>query len=175
MLKKRNIAAVLAVLSGLVFIGSLIEPFMLATFKLQLPGFIPDWLHTRIEEYALEQTGFAVGPQFLLEVIGNLYDSTPVLGVIVFAFSIVIPVLKILICLLVAINLLPRDIGPRAVLIISKWSMADVFIVAFLVVLFKAEDLVYYFETKLGFWFFLTSVILSSTSAYFLTTKLENK
>ena len=172
---KRTAAAALAVLSGLFLMNALTSTFITAVLDLQIPEWIPDVLHERIYNWVLEHAGFAVGPQRLLGVIANLYKTDTFLGVVVFVFSIVIPFGKVVVCLLGAIYPTKKNLGPRLAAYISKYAMADVFIVSLVVVLIKADQLVYRFRIEEGFWFFFAAVIASWVSALLLTIGNSNE
>lgn len=168
---RRSIAASFAVLSAVFLIKAFIEPFAIATLTLNLPKFIPTMFHERITGWTIEQTGFAIGPQYLLRVIKEIYKTQSFLGVAVFIFSVITPFVKILLCLFEAISPSRNNVGAHVVSMVAKWSMADVFIIALVVVFFKAEHLVYKIQPASGFWFFFVSVVLSMISAELLTNR----
>ena len=96
--------------------------------------------------------------------IVELWQSEhPVLAVVVFVFSMVFPIAKLL--ALTVAWVVPMSVGFRngfagVVGQLGKWSMLDVFIVAMLVVLVKAKDLADA-EAKIGIYLFGGAVLTS--------------
>lgn len=170
---RRLIAITFAVFSLLFLIGAFIEPFMTASLHLNLPSWVP--LQNTIKEWVLNNSGFAIGKQYLTVIIRDIFKTQPILGIAVFFFSIVIPIVKSSVCLYEAIMPNENRIGAHIITFIAKWSMADVFIVALVVVFFKAEKLTYKIEPAKGFWFFFASVVASMISAEILTNQWFNK
>ncbi len=101
----------------------------------------------------------------IIFVIEKLFsDSNYIVGILVLSFSMIIPILKSLILLLygffketnLAENLLTY------IEKIGKWSMADVFIVAILVVFFSTKQDIYtVIQLQTGLYFFIGYVLLS--------------
>jgi len=101
----------------------------------------------------------------VLGSISKLFDnSNYVVGVALLLFSILLPLLKTLSMLFVAIFVKNKSLHGVVHLfkIIGKWSMADVFVVAtFLVYLSASKGDMSRAEVQVGLYFFLLYVILS--------------
>ena len=181
-------------LAGLVIATGLLviafqQPFL--TSKFELP--IPDWVRTtlnvydmnpigsdvpateRLNDWLIVKAGIPEGDQDLLQIIKQLFTKRDgddpgqpnyALGVVILAFSVVFPLLKIGLAGVVATVGDRMSEGTRARLLgilghVSKWSMADVFIAALVVVFFKAEGFHYTFEARAGLYCFGASALLS--------------
>jgi len=161
----RTVVAALSGVAALLFVKSLTTPFVVAVFELELPTWFPPTFHARAHDWVLAETGFTVGPKFLPAVIRELHATDQFLAVIVAVFSFAFPILKMFVCLLGSLIPGAARAAARVANATAKWSMADVFIVALLVVLLKAEGLVYYFEAGPGVWYFGASAIVASVAA----------
>ena len=114
----------------------------------------------------------------ILGTVKELYETgNPFVAFLVVLFSVIIPVTKILLLLLAAFALKPAagSTTLKVTGIMSKWSMADVFVVAILVAFLASnakndlEDLVILRATlHSGFYFFLAYCIFSIASTYLL-------
>lgn len=166
------IAALLLVIAALLLIAAFNYPFVNASFELTLPDWIPDWngIHDRIRSWVIEKGGIVVGPRYLLDIIGELFrGGETLLGILVLGFSVVFPSIKIA---LTAVLLIHRRMSDdRRVLLLkmlgslAKWSMGDVFVVALVVVLFKAKGFHYIFSADIGVFSYAGSTILASMAA----------
>jgi uncharacterized paraquat-inducible protein A len=121
---------------------------------------------------AFEKTRSIIG------TVQELYQADKVLvAVLIALFSIVVPVLK---CLLMLVSAMANQAGAiqlanKIKIMISKWSMADVFVVAIFVAFLAAnatqqtEDL-FSLDAQFmsGFYYFLSYCILSVLSAQLL-------
>lgn len=128
---------------------------------------------------AFEKTRSIVG------TVRELYQADKVLvAVLIALFSIVVPVLK---CLLMLVSAMARKSGAirianRIKVMISKWSMADVFVVA-IIVAFLAANATQQTETLFsldaqfmsGFYYFLSYCILSILSAQLLDQQPDQR
>ena len=117
----------------------------------------------------------------ILSTVEELYDNNyPVVAFLIAFFSIIVPALKGLMLLFSYFKISPnlaarlRDISG----VISKWSMADVFVVGVFVAYLaanaiKQEGGLLSFEAVLGpgFYFFLAYCVLSILSAQMLTAR----
>ena len=182
-------------LAGLVIATGLLviafqQPFLTSDFELP----IPDWvrkplavaehnplkrsnvpLTEKLNDWLIEKAGIPEGDQYLLLIIKQLFTKRDgddpgqpnyALGVVILAFSVVFPLLKIGLAGVVATVGDRMSEGTRARLLgilghVSKWSMADVFIAALVVVFFKAEGFHYTFEARAGLYCFGASALLS--------------
>ena len=148
----RNIIAFILIILSLVFLyPGLTSPMISLKIGANLP---------LVGELVVHET-----TQSILNTIETLYenDNSLVAGLILL-FSVIVPILKAVILLAV---LFVKKIGMRAklhkfVAIISKWSMADVFVVGVLLAALatSSEDAI---EANLhqGFYYFLAYCIIS--------------
>lgn len=114
----------------------------------------------------------------ILGTVEALFDAGYYLvGFLIMLFSVIIPVLKGLLMLLAFVHgeHLFKRLGLKTASLISKWSMADVFVVAIIVayLAFNAtehsEDIITLVATLgEGFYYFLTYCVLSILSAQLL-------
>ncbi|WP_053981632.1 paraquat-inducible protein A [Marinagarivorans algicola] len=116
---QRNTAALVLILLSLVMLyPGLTQPMMNLTIEASLP------LIGRMEFY--NQT------QSIMQSVRSLFDSgNQTVAILILLFSVIVPLLKA-IFLLLAFTLPMPDVRyylHKLVLIISKWSMADVFVV----------------------------------------------
>jgi hypothetical protein len=173
------IAGAAIICSAILLIGAFYYPFIKSTFSVDFPDWIPNWfsLHKELEEWIIKKGKIPVGNQYLLGIIKSLFlDGSYFLGVIIFLFSVVFPVLKIVLCV---IALVPaqakrtRDKIISAVGYVSKWSMADVFIVAVIIVMFKAKGFNFKFAAEAGIYFYALSAVLSSLAIILIMRRAE--
>jgi hypothetical protein len=167
--KNSNIIAAVAIIcSALLLIGAFYYPFIKSTFSVDFPDWIPNWfsLHDELEEWIVKKGKIPVGNQYLLGIIKSLFaDGSFFLGIIIFLFSVVFPILKIVLCTVALISFQKTDAKDKiikAIGYVSKWSMADVFIVAVIIVMFKAKGFNFKFTAEPGIYFYAISAILSS-------------
>lgn len=167
--KNSNIIAAVAIIcSALLLIGAFYYPFIKSTFSVDFPDWIPNWfsLHDELEEWIVKKGKIPVGNQYLLGIIKSLFaDGSFFLGIIIFLFSVVFPMLKIVLCAVALISFQKTDAKDKiikAIGYVSKWSMADVFIVAVIIVMFKAKGFNFKFTAEPGIYFYAISAILSS-------------
>lgn len=145
------------------FIDDLIVPVQVELFGLSLS-----------HEFSFEgRMYFYYQCKSVLELIKILLeDRNYVVGISIFCFSILIPFLKLGVSLIMLFKRSPRKISAinRLVLIIGKWSMADVFVAgAFLAFLafnnmntgIRTES-----HTLLGLYYFFAFVVISVLSSY---------
>ncbi|PIB34810.1 hypothetical protein BFP72_05020 [Reichenbachiella sp. 5M10] len=108
--------------------------FTLASFALLFPGLTNPILEITVSADLpiIGKTTFYEQTQSILETVKNLWaHNNEFVAVLIFLFSVIVPVTKGVILLVV---LLVRDFGLklrmfRVVQLIGKWSMADVFVV----------------------------------------------
>jgi len=118
----------------------------------------------------------------ILELIKILFqEDNYVVGISIFCFSILIPFLKLGISLTMLFRRAPQNISRlnRLVLVIGKWSMADVFVAgAFLAFLaFNSMNTGVRTEshTLLGLYYFFAFVVLSVLSSYSVEAHFKTK
>jgi hypothetical protein len=182
--KRQNshlIAGVAVLASAVLLIGAFHYPFIKSSFSVDFPDWLPDWfgLYDELEEWIIKKGKIPVGNQYLLGIIKSLFtDGSYFLGVIISLFSVVFPLLKIALC---AVALIPSIKGHakrniiKAVGYVSKWSMADVFIVAVIIVMFKAKGFNFKFTAEPGIYFYALSAILSSIAIIMIMRKFKSE
>jgi hypothetical protein len=125
----------------------------------------------------------------IIDVAKALLPGSPFVAIMIVLFSVVFPLIKNLVSFLVIFNpaLLNKKLVSIIINNISKWSMADVFVVAIFLAylgydslitnqmqqLYQVENLNLMIDPNAsqigtGFWFFLFYVIASIVSSYFL-------
>ena len=180
--KNSNIIAAVAIIcSALLLIGAFYYPFIKSNFSVDFPDWIPNWfsLHDELEEWIVKKGKIPVGNQYLLGIIKSLFaDGSFFLGIIIFLFSVVFPMLKIVLCAVALISFQKTDAKDRiikAIGYVSKWSMADVFIVAVIIVMFKAKGFNFKFTAEPGIYFYAISAILSSLAILLIMRQFESE
>lgn len=166
----------LTLFSSAILLGLAFEyPFLAGHLDLRLPREIPNLfgLHSKIKSMLISHGQLQIGPQYLLEVIRKLFaGGETAIGLAVLLFSVIIPIAKIVfgIFAVFAGGLWPRfrKLTIAIVLSLTKWSMGDVFIAAFLIVLFKAEGLRYHFTSESGLYYYAASAVASSLGVFLL-------
>jgi hypothetical protein len=173
------IAGVAIICSAILLIGAFYYPFIKSTFSVDFPDWIPNWfsLHKELEEWIVKKGKIPVGNQYLLGIIKSLFsDGSYLLGIIIFLFSVVFPLLKIVLC---GFALIPSIHGDtkrsiiKTISYVSKWSMADVFIVAVIIVMFKAKGFNFKFTAEAGIYFYALSAVLSSLAIILVMRRAE--
>ena len=130
-----------------------------------------NFYNARLHDYATSEGGGGVptGQFYLVDIVRRLFVGDEyVLALAILCFSIVFPGVKLAAC---AYCLSPRLSKERRHSVASfvgrfgKWSMADVFIVALIVVFFKAKGFHYEFRVGVGFIAYCVSFAASSVAA----------
>ena len=168
-------------LSALLLAGAFYFPFIKSSFNVDFPDWLPDWfgLHDELRDWIVKKGKIPVGNQYLLGIIKSLFaEGSIFLGVLIFLFSVIFPVLKIALCAIGlirygAINSVRPDGLIKAIGFISKWSMADVFIVAVIIVMFKAKGFNFTFTAAPGIYCYALSAILSSLTISFIMRRFD--
>ncbi len=150
---------------------------------LEVPVEVELFGQTFSHEFAFEgRMYFYYQCKSILELIRILIEERNyIVGISIFCFSILIPFLKLSVSLLMLLWRSPKKISAinRLVLIIGKWSMADVFVAgAFLAFLafnnmntgVRTES-----HTLLGLYYFFSFVIISVLSSYAVETHFKTK
>lgn len=154
-MKKRNILALILTISSLALLyPGLTKPILSIVIAAELP--------------IIGKTTFYEQTQSILQTIDTLYSTNnKLVGVLIFLFSVVIPVLKGLMMLIV---LLVKDFKWKNRLhqimsLIGKWSMADVFVVGvFIAFLSTHSNSAIQADLLDGFYYFTAYCILSLTA-----------
>ncbi|WP_017712987.1 paraquat-inducible protein A [Prochlorothrix hollandica] len=121
------------------------------------------------KEWIVTMAAIPVGQQRLLFVIEELRREGELpLASLLLIFSIFFPLTKVALCLWLGSPLsAPRPSRGwlKFLTFTSKWSMTDVFVVALIIVFFKAESFNFHVEAELGAYCFAMGAILSSIAA----------
>lgn len=175
------LSAAAIILSAVLLAAAFYFPFIKSSFHIDFPDWLPDWfgLQDELRDWIVKKGKIPVGKQYLFEIIKSLFEEGSIfLGVIIFLFSLIFPVLKIALCAISVIRYGKSDsIIPggliKAIGFISKWSMADVFIVAVIIVMFKAKGFNSRFTAETGIYCYALSAILSSLTIFFITRRFD--
>lgn len=177
-----NLVSIVAIaLSALLLVGAFYFPFIHSKFHLDLPDWIPNWfgLHSELRDWIVKKGKIPTGDQYLLGIIKSLFlEGSIFLGIIIFLFSVVFPVLKIVLSIVYISRSFSKQAMSsdglfRAIGLVSKWSMADVFIVAVIIVMFKAKGFNFSFSAESGIYCYALSAVLSSLVISFISHKSE--
>ena len=138
--------------------------------------------------WIIEASGIPVGDRWLLGIIRELVTAGEVpLAVLLGLFSVAFPWAKVGAC--VGLGALPGgrsgargDRPARSVRfwlkflsVTSKWSMTDVFVVALVIVFFKAESFNFQVEAQGGAYCFAAGAVLSSLAAAILEAHFHRR
>lgn len=168
-----NFSAILSLIAANCF------PFIHCTFNLKMPPWLPHLLNNPLKEWLIAQARISTGPQYLWEIISKLFLSNEFfIGLAVMIFSLILPLLKsVMVCVLACtFNHMGESKRKNALQLlstVSRWSMADVFIVGLCIVFFKAEGFHFRFSAGYGLYFYVLSSFLT-TMSYGLLSKLSN-
>lgn len=145
---------ILAALSYVLLVPGVTEPIMTISAELNVFGLRTQLFHES---------------RSIWETVETLHDlGYTVVAFLIVTFSLIIPVLKALIISLTW--LFPSPMRWKFVSAISKWSMADVFVVGILVAFFTAQSTAELDSELLeGFWWFLGFCLLSIVSGQMLS------
>ena len=109
-----------------------------------------------------------LGEKKITEIIEELFQKGDVfLGFIIIIFSIIFPIFKVMSTITLSLSPKNRDLR-NFVQLVSKWSMADVFIAALSIVFFKSSSLGFAFTPQNGLYLFAAGAILSSIAVMLL-------
>lgn len=186
MSQQRHLPALfLSLICTVLLVCAFVLPFLESSIDLEFPGwvgtvdrFIPGDTEARLEEWILSLTGVPLGEQFLFGIIGELWRTQEfLLAAAIFLFSAVFPVMKLALALLLSSG---TPIGPtmrrklqKLLDSTAKWSMADVFIAAMVVVFFKAEGFQFEFVPRAGIYCFAFAAIGSSVAVHLLKRQAQ--
>lgn len=142
--------------------AALFLPFVVTSFEPAMPEWLPDILgmHERVKHWLVEASGIPVGPQTILDMVRHLWrGGDVVLAACVGGFAVVVPAFKIAGAGFVMANPRARFSArlARSVEWVGRWAMADVFVVAQMIVFFKADSLHFRFVPASGLYAYLLS------------------
>ena len=121
-----------------------------------------------LRDWIVAKAKIPEGDQYLVGIIEGLFEQGDgALALAILVFSVLFPIAKLVVAGVVGWG--DRVLGDKRratavywLLLLGKWSMADVFIAALIVVFFKAEGFHYTFEPKVGLYLFASAAVLSS-------------
>jgi hypothetical protein len=178
MINKRSLLATLNFSAILSLIAANCFPFVYCTFNLKMPPWLPHILNNPLREWLIAQARISTGPQYLWEIISKLFLSNEFfIGLAVTIFSLILPLLKsVIVCFMTCtfnhMGETKRKNTLHVLSSVSRWSMADVFIVGLCIVFFKAEGFHFRFSAGCGLYFYVLSSFLT-TMSYGLLSKLS--
>lgn len=183
----RTVSLLLAIGALVSLMGALYFPMLDSSLNMNFPKWVDNlevtFPATKVKEkittWVVTEAGISVGKVHLIGVVGDLWSEDEyLLSSIIFLFSIVFPLVKIFLTIVLSISKLvektdkhveARQKGTHTFLkLSSKWSMTDVFIVALTVVFFKAKSIHFEIEPERGFYFFMCAAFGSSFAVQLL-------
>ena len=125
----------------------------------------PGW-RPCVKAWISYKAGIPVGVKTLSAVILGLFAQDEwLLGALLSLFSICFPALKVGLVLFLGLALGRVELRHRLHKVLelsAKWSMTDVFVVALMIVFFKADSFNFHFQAEIGVYLFAVAAILSS-------------
>lgn len=113
----------------------------------------------------MERLYFLQDTPNLLQVINGLYeDGEPTIAILVFAFSVALPALKIVVLGISALHRSSRK-WLRTLSYLGKWSMMDVMLVALVIFAAKTSGLASA-EVLPGLWFYAAATLSTALAAF---------
>lgn len=110
------------------------------------------------------------------EAAFRVWETKPLIAILILLFSILTPLIKILLSIYLLIKKSLSARSGSVLAFISKWSMADVFIVAILLSVFSlSEGQGQIAEVAVGFYFFAGYCLLAHFQMLQLTRRLNRK
>jgi hypothetical protein len=163
-------AAVLTAGAASCLLLAFVLPLVHVRFSMEFPTWLPNFgnIHGKLQGWIIDQGKIPVGDRYLLGIVIKLFQAHEFfLATAIALFSLGFPVLKIGACV-AGLLVGPRmayGAGGQILLFVSlagKWSMADVFIIAFMIVFFRADGFHLEFQGRAGLYCFAISALLSS-------------
>ncbi|SDR33220.1 paraquat-inducible protein A [Pseudovibrio sp. Tun.PSC04-5.I4] len=116
----------------------------------------------------MERLYFLQDTPSLIQMINGLYeDGEPTIAVLVFAFSVVLPALKILVLGISALH--PSSVKWLMTLsYLGKWSMMDVMLVALVIFAAKTSGLASA-QVLPGLWFYAVATLSTAIAAFMVS------
>jgi hypothetical protein len=184
----RNLPALgISLACTVLLVCAFVLPVLESSIDVSLPNFlerfkrfIPNGVENSLKDWLLKTTGVPLGDQYIFGIIRNLWRNNQIfLSTLIFIFSAVFPLVKLVLTLVLSSGM-PLTHARRRKLqsfleISSKWSMADVFIVAMVVVFFKADGFQFEFVPRAGIYCFALAALGSSVSVYLLDKQFQEE
>ena len=121
------------------------------------------------------QIGVTRGDQYLLNMIQDTWNHGELfLGTLIFFFSVIFPVSKVFLGIWSTItsSVPSKQFCYVWLMKTGKWSMTNVFVVALLILFFKAEHIHLHLEAQVGVYLFAVSALCSSIGSQRLGSEL---
>jgi hypothetical protein len=177
----RNLPALaISLVCTLLLVCAFVLPVLESSIEISLPGFlerfkplIPNSVESSLKDWVLNVTGVPLGDQYIFGIIRSLWRNNQIfLSSLIFVFSALFPLLKLVLTLALSSGMPLSHVHRRQLQgfleTTSKWSMADVFIVAMVVVFFKADGFQFEFVPQAGIYCFALAALGSSFSVSLL-------
>ena len=132
---KKVFLLLLSMISLLSLIAAYCYPFMHSEFMLEFPSWFPEFFGNRTKNRIIYKGRIPTGSHYLCGMISNLFLARELfIGTIIAIFSVGFPAIKIATIIFLTLSdngnvTIFRQRLMKALNLISKWSMADVFIV----------------------------------------------
>ena len=130
-----------------------------------------------LKVWTKEVLGVPIGPRYLPEMIRELFLRHEILlGCALVIFSLLFPLLKITLNFWILFQFRQQKYNPRLFNVLQqsgKWSMTDVFVVALMIITFKAESFNFQFTAETGVICFGMSVLTSMLSTMWISPLLS--
>lgn len=171
---QKGFLLLLSIISLLSLIAAYRYPFMYSEFMLEFPGWFPEFFADRTRNWIIYKGRIPTGSHYLWGMISNLFLARELfIGTIIAIFSAGFPAIKIATIIFLTLSdngnvTIFRQRLMKALNLVSKWSMADVFIVGMLIVFMKAEGFHFRFTAGIGLYFFAVAAFLSTISLQLL-------
>jgi hypothetical protein len=177
----RNLPALaISLVCTLLLVCAFVLPVLDSSIDISLPGFlerfkmfVPDNVESSLKDWVLSVTGVPLGDQYIFGIIRDLWRNNQIfLSSLIFFFSVLFPFLKLILTLALSTGM-PLSHARRRQFqgfleTTAKWSMADVFIVAMVVVFFKADGFQFEFAPQAGIYCFALAALGSSLAVTLL-------
>lgn len=152
---------------------------LVISIALLIPGLTFDLLTLDISINALISITVYDETRSIMGTISDLFNNgNALVGLLILLFSVAVPVLKgvLMAAVILFKNLPQRDRIAKIVSAISKWSMADVFVVGVFIAFLSLESVKNVnAELHSGFWFFLCYCIVSIAAAQLIRIDKPNQ
>lgn len=162
-IEKAHVTAVGALLA---LIGALSLPLLSADFDVTSSGWLPESFGPKLRDWL---AGAGVLPErnlFLLGILQTLFQRGEiVLTILIGLVAVILPTANVVACLWLAFSgstAVTTSTHPARIAAgTARWAMADVFLVALLIVLVAADGLRFHFSAAAGTYCYVAMVLLA--------------
>jgi uncharacterized paraquat-inducible protein A len=163
---KRTLLLGLSTMAMVALLAALSLPFLASDFALNLPPWLPDRIAREMNNLVIDRGAIPIGEKYLLGIIGDLLQAQEyVIGAAIILFSLALPGMKV--AMLLHVGSKGPEIDQKRVALlhaISRWSMADVFIVGLIIVFIKAEGFHFHMAAGPGLYAYALSTVLAAVA-----------